>query len=229
MTNLKTEVQAEIGLASSGTEDTLLTIWLNRAVRDVLRRTHCYVDTLTITESAGTSDYTLSAAIIAVKSFRWDSADGSTHSYPERVPLTEIERLRAASDSVSSQYPAAYYAVTGTKLSVWPTPSAADTITAWYVPKPTEMSSGSHDTSNATYGGIPEEYTDAIVLYAEWKASSYRNNRSPDQIDYYRQRYEDECKRIRKDVVGKGGRLGRAVLHPSRRRFPVANDRYPAW
>jgi hypothetical protein len=51
---MKAEVQAVIGLADTGTEDTLLQGWLNDGVIDVLLRTQCYVTDATMTETSGT-------------------------------------------------------------------------------------------------------------------------------------------------------------------------------
>lgn len=228
---MENEVQSVIGLASSGNDKTLVDGWLNDGVVDVLLRTECYVTSATMTETSGTGDYTLDTAMLIVKSLRWSAADGSSDSYPQRVPVTEIERLRAATSTTdTTSTPASAYAVNGSNLlMVWPTPTAADTITVYYVPRPTAMSSASHDPSNATYGGVPAEFHKAIVLYAKWWAGDFADDQSSAQGERYKQLYEDEIKRIRKYKVLHGGRLGRSLFRPSRRRGVIHNDQYPSW
>jgi hypothetical protein len=226
---MKAEVQAVIGLQDTAIEDTLLQGWLNDGVVDVLLRTQCYVTDATMTETSGTGDYTLDPGILIARSLRWTSTGGSS-SYPARVANEEIERLRSAASTVSTTYPAAAYAVIGANvLKVYPTPGAADTITIFYVPRPTAMSDVADDPSSEDFGGIPAEYHKAVVLYAEWKAADYRDDQSSAQGERYRQTYEDEVKRIRKYVTLHGGRLGKAVVHPSRRRTGSARDRDPGW
>lgn len=195
----------------------------------MLDRTECYVTSKTLTEVDGTADYDLKADLtldaLSVKSLRWATATMSF--YAERVPPQEIEHMRAANTVISlAAYPAAKYAVAGSNLlMVWPTPTSADTITAYYVPRPTVMSSDAHDPSTTTYGGIPAEFHKAIVQYACWQGWDYNNN--PAQATRYQQLYELEIKRIRKYVAKHGGPRGRAIFHPTRRRYPHRNDVYP--
>ena len=59
-------VAAETGLNAT---DDQTQIWrrLNEAVRDVLRRTHCYVSTTTASLTSGSGDYTLDAGVLAIQ------------------------------------------------------------------------------------------------------------------------------------------------------------------
>jgi hypothetical protein len=145
-----------------------------------------------------------------VKSLRWSTSGGSS-TYAERVPNEEIERLRAAATTVATGYPAVYYAIVGANvLKVYPTPSAADTITVFYVPRPTAMSAAQRPVRHHLRRRARRSIHKAIVLYAEWQAADYRDDESSSQGERYRQLYEDEIKRIRRYVTLHGGRLGKA-------------------
>lgn len=228
LSELETSVAGETGFnLTLDADKALVDRRLNQAVRKVLLDTRCYVTTATMDETSGTGDYMLDTDILLVVALQW-STSTATYSMPERVSPEEILRLRASASSVSSAYPAAVYAVAGSNLlMVWPTPSSADTVTAVYVPRPTEMTADAHDPSNVTYGGIPAEYHDAIEFHAMWRLGSYADDQSSAQGERYRQLYDNEVKEIRKAVRAHGGRPGRAVLHPSRRRLPSRNDVYP--
>lgn len=219
LTQLETNVGSELGLDYTGADKTLLDQRLNQAVRRVLLDTMCYVTSATMSESAGAGDYTLDSNILRVVGWQW-SGTNSLYSVPQRTSVPEILRLRSAAQASSTTYPASFYAVSGSNLlMVYPTPAAADTITIYYVPKPTEMSSASHDPSSATYGGIPVEYHDAIEFYALWRLASFADDSSSAQGERYHQLYDAEIKRIRKEVRWHGGAPPKAVANPRRRRL----------
>lgn len=234
MANFRTSISAELGLSTTaaGADETEVDRRVNEGVVDVLLRTGCYVASATMAETSGAGDYTLPTACLWVKAFQWSNTGGS-YSMPARVSPEEILRLRAWAGTTGSALPASAYAVAGsTLLMVYPVPSAADTITVYYVPRPTAMSSGTHDPSNATYGGIPSEFHPAVEMYALWRLASMTDDQSSGQGERYRIEYEGQdgkggmIARIRGQVYRKGGRPGRAQLGPSRRRHPAHNDTY---
>lgn len=159
--------------------------------------------------TANQGDYTLDTGILWVKG--WSFGSGSTTLSPERVSIDEILRLRAATSTPSS--PAYRYAVEGSDLlMIWPTPSGVSTITIYYVPRPTSMSSGTHDPSNATYGGVPLEYHPVVESYALWKLASADDDESSGQGQRYKDDYLEGIGKIRKYVAKKGGALPRAKV-----------------
>src|SRR5574337_1796552 len=85
-------------------------------------------------------------------------------------------------------------------FAVWPTPTTADTLDVYYVPQPTEMSDGSHDPSNATYGGIQTAYHKAIELWALSQGSDHEHEQRTQQGVTYEQRFELYIKRINQAV-----------------------------
>ena len=62
----------------------------------------------------------------------------------------------------------------------------------WAVIRPTKMTDDSHTPSTDAYGGLPDEYHDAIFLYACWKASSYADDESGAMGERYRSAYEGQ-------------------------------------
>jgi hypothetical protein len=184
---------------------------------DVLLRTSCSVVSATMSETSGDADYTLDAAILRVVAWDWKSATSTSNTLiPERVSVEELLWRRAY--PVDTSFPASAYAFAGNTLMVYPTPSAADTITVYYVPRPTTLSTGSDSPDE-----IPAEHHIAVEMYALWRLASMNDDQSSGQGERYRLLYEGQdgdtgmLARIRRDVNRKGGRHGRAQLNPSRR------------
>jgi hypothetical protein len=124
-----------------------------------------------------------------------------------------------ASASSSTTGTGRYYAHDGSLWSFYPALVAGDIVTVYYIPRPTEMSSGSHDPATETYGNIPVEYHPALLEYAAWKMADYDDDGSSQQGLIYQQNYERLVRQALKTQRGKAGRtLGRAVLG----RRPVA-------
>ena len=222
LTNLRTRVYSRLGLdsTSSGNDETETTAYLNEAIVDILLQTDCYVTSTTIALSAGTSDYTLSASIIKIKEASVTS--GNNTYRVEQVSPSDILDMRRGNTSSS---PSTFYAIDGANLlMVFPTPSASDTMTVYQVPRPTSMSSGAHDSSNATYGGIPDEFAPAIAAYTCWKMADREDDRTSQNGQLYFAEYQEYwIPKIRKYVNTKGN----VALPPARlkrRRRWVANN-----
>lgn len=224
LTNLRTRVYSRLGLdsTSSGTDETETTAYLNEAVVDILLQTGVYVTTTTISLSASTADYTLSSAIIRIKEAYLTS--GGQNYRIEQISPAELLDRRLGNGSSSS--PALFYAIDGgNTLLVYPTPAASGTITIYHVPRPTSMSSGSHDSSNATYGGVPDEFSPAIVAYACWKLGDREDDRTSNNGQTYFAEYQEYwIPKIRKYTNLKGNvRLPPIGLNRGRRKL-VAHD-----
>lgn len=222
LTTLQGNVAGRLGLnnvvAASGGDRDYITGWLNEGVIDVLRRTHCYVKEAAMTMTANVSDFTLDAAILAIDELYVTSGG---QGYPlEPRPARSVIRMRLSSTTSS---PCRYYALLGNNLlTFYPTPSANDTLTVFYVPRPTAMSSGSDDPSSTTFGGIPSEYHPAVECYAMWKAAAYKKDQASAQGERYRIEYEGQdghggrVAGIKRDLSHKAGRpLGYFMVPPS--------------
>jgi hypothetical protein len=96
------------------------------------------------------------------------------------------------------------------------------TLTVYYVPRPTPMSSDSHDPSNATYGGIPKEHHKALEFYALWQGADYDDDSTSQQGDRYFGQYQMWLGKMKKNQKFKGGnRMPKATLG---RKVTLASD-----
>lgn len=213
LAQFRTRISAKLGLDNSASGDqTLIDDWVNEGYEDVLLRTRCKVSSATMDLTAGTADYTLPTDILAA--IDMDIAT-STDTFPlVRTDAEDILRRRRASTSTDS--PSRFYAVEGSNLLlVYPTPSAADTITIYYVPRPTALSATSDEPSD-----IPSEFHKAIEFYALAEGADYDDDASSAQGERYRILYEQKLFELRKSMRWKGGRR-LAPASVGRRRIPA--------
>ena len=221
-------MQNKLGLdtTASSTEETLVDRWLNEGVVDVLLRARVNVNCGDLTLTADTWKYTLPTTALAIQDIIYTAEDGTTGTWV-RVTPADILRFRTATPATGSRV--RYYALNGNDLlMVYPTPSSADTLTIYYVPRPTAMSASSHDPSNETYGGIPSEYHKAIELFALAQAAEYTDHQPSQFGARYKAEYEGKLVEIKRAIRHKGGRsLGPAIVGKSR---PLVgnNSQYPA-
>jgi hypothetical protein len=208
---LKTRVSKTLGLdeTASGADDTVLAYELNDAVRQFLLDTHCNVNRSETTIAAETDDSEIATSVMLILDIQVTS--GSVVGLPERTTPAEILRMRRSSTGSTG---ARYYALQGNDLLMWyPALAVGDVVLTYYVPLPTEMSSGSHDPATETYGGIPVAYHPALIEYAKWKMADYDDDGSSQMGVVYQAEYERLVRKYRKAMRGKGGRsLGRAVV-----------------
>ena len=205
--------------SAAGDDRNLIDTWLNEGVREILVRTHCYTAATTVETTADEWQYDMSSNIMFVKLI-W--RDGET-SDMIRVSPDEIIDLRRTNSGSGSML---RWAMAGTNmLMLWPTPTAAYTISLVYVPRPTEMASNEHDPSNPTYGGIPVEYHKAIELWALSNASDHEHEGRTQSGQKYLVEFEAYIARIRAGVNRKAGRLPRA--RTGLRRPITDNSTYP--
>lgn len=221
LSDFRTRVSAKTGLETTAgsTELALIDSWANEAVRDILIRTHCFIDRGTMTTTAGERDYDLPTSILAIVEFLGPDTNAVDRPLLRLSPI-EILRERAQSSTTNQAYVTKYAVQGSNQLLLYPTPASTMTLTIYYVPKPTEMSGGSHDPSTATYGGIPSEWHKAIEYYMLWQAGDYDDDSSSGQGERYRLLYEGSggeggyIKKIRESIKRKGSRRGtRAVVN----------------
>lgn len=226
LANFRTRISARVGLdtTAAGAEEVLVDSWVNEGVREVLLRTHCYVKCIDLTLTSSSWKYDLPTTALTLK-----KVIGPENRPVEVVTPTELFELRLADSAASSvPYRVAFYG--SNLLLIWPTPSSAAVLEAFYVPKPTEMSTGTHDPSNTTYGGIPTEFHHAIELWALAKASDYgHEQRTQNGLKYMAEFDQYILKVVRPAVMRKGGQLGRIRVGPRRGRYRPANDVDYSW
>lgn len=221
------KVQMKLGLDStaSSSEETQLIAWINEGVIDVLLRARVNVNSATMSLSAGAGDYTLDSTTLAIQDVSYTTASGTTGRLT-RVTPDDILRFRTATPATGAQV--GYYALSGHDLlMVYPTPSSADSLTIYYVPRPTALSATANDPSSETYGGIPSEYHKAIELYALAQAAEYTDHQPSQFGARYQAMYESKLLEIKRAMRHKGGRsLGPATVG-KRGSLVGANSQYP--
>ena len=204
LADIRNEVTRVIGLDSTaaGTDELLLDAWANEAVVDILLETRCYVASATTDVTVDEGDYTLDSDILHVVDVHL--ASGGVKYRLKHVSPQQLLDMRV-SDNAEAASPVTHFAVVGSNLlMVYPIPSTADTMTIYYVPRPTAMSTGTNDPSTTTYGGIPTEFHRAIVKYVEAEAADYRDDATSQQGDRYRADYGRWLSKIHKFVNQKG-------------------------
>lgn len=198
-------VSDKTGLSdATGTADrTFLTRVANRSVREVLLDARPYVVAGTITLTAGTTEYQLETAL-GQNLLSLEGYVQTSDAVRSLTVVTEQELLERRQVSPSGG-PARRFTLVGNNLLIVdPEPGAGETWTVYYVPYPTEMSSGSHDPSNTTYGGIPAEFHRAIECYM--LAETYERLHDQEAAVLWRQKYDEEIVRTRKRLRRRAGR-----------------------
>lgn len=151
--DLQTSVIAKLRLDSTADLQKVKD-YLNRAYAETCIETEALQDVTTQALTAGTYSYSVPSAVVRIKQMTVTST-GSVQSRP-LVPVS-VEQLLEWQSQYANPAQAygnvTHYAVIGlSKILVWPTPQAADTLNIWYVKQPTALSA-SGDTPS-----IPEPY-----------------------------------------------------------------------
>jgi hypothetical protein len=235
------EVSRSLGLDDTVASDELILMqrWCNRGIVDVLEKTKCYVDIGTMQLQSGVTDYRIDTNILAVDNITVPDLLNNPREL-DVIDMTDLlQYLGGAVVGTDAPWKAA---IEGTLLRVAPAPSSAITLTYFYVPRPSPITADgttaqdATDPSTATYGGIPPEYHDAIMMYMTWRAAEYNQQGG----GFYRGHafapgsafkgiYDDRIASIKKAYRKKAGRglhAGR-VGYPDRQSAPTRNDVYP--
>jgi hypothetical protein len=206
LATLRSSVSAKLGLdnTAGSAEQVLTDSWCNEAVVEILLRTHCTVETGNMTTTANVWDYQLDTDILAMRDIWREDAQGAIDPV---LRLSEQEILDLHRSATSSNASYTRYAVSGANLLlIWPKPSAVYTLNLLYVPRPTVMSSASHDPSSLTFGRIPTEFHKAIEYYALWQGGEYDESKSSQGGERYRALFENYLASvIRPAMRRKGG------------------------
>lgn len=162
---------------------------LYRGTIDLLARTRCVARCVHLHTQAGVDVYTLDHNILSLV----DVEDGATR--------------RARRDQHS--WSPTFTLIRSDILRLNPGPSEDGQVDVWAVLLPQQMVNNDDSPGEEAFGAIPEEYQDAIVLYALWQGSDYSDEQSGSQGERYRILYEGQ--------EGRGGRLAQIRSSVNRR------------
>lgn len=227
LSDFRRRVSKTLGIENTTSGDqTEIDEAVNEGVLDILRISNVTVEKGTTTLTADVEDYTLDTDILRIIDLYVTGSDSRTYSW-EQLAVPELLRLRRTNSDLTDTV--RYYALAGSStLLVYPTPSTADEVTIYYVPRPTEMTDAAHDPSTATYGGIPREFHRGIELYALWRMADLNDDVSSEQGERYRALYEKFAAEINRDTSRKGGaRMPQARTSRPRVTLRNRNDIYP--
>jgi hypothetical protein len=190
MTNkqLRDRVVKEIGLQdiTDYDETAMVNDFIYDGIVDILARTRCTVRCVHLKTKAGEAEYTLDHSILG---------------------LVEVQDPRARRDE---KYAPSFTLIRSDILVLQPTPSEDGEVDVWAVVRPAKMTADGDSPSTESFGGIPDEYHDAIFYYAAWHAASYADDESATMGDRYRTLYEGQDARggklqLIKQLVNKRG------------------------
>jgi len=193
------QVQAWLGLQLMDDYDETLPIQnaIYRGTIDLLARTRCVARCVHLHYQANQGVYTLDHKILALV----DVEDGATRrarrdqtGYNPAFATTVVYPAGVTADT-----PFTFTLIRSDLFRINPTPTSDGVFDVWAVLLPTQMAADSDSPSDESHGAIPEEYQDAIVLYALWQMADYGDDATGQQGERYRIQYEGQDMR--------GGRL----------------------
>jgi hypothetical protein len=177
--------------------------WINGVYAEVCVETEAVQENSQMSLTAGQSTYTMASTVIRVKQM-YVTAAGSGQSRP-LVPtsLEQILEWSAANGAnTTSQGQVTHFACWGVAdITFYPTPTAADVITVYYVTLPTFLS-GDGDLSVLT-----EPYaSNCLTEGAAYQAAKFLKD--PDAL-LYRQEYDASLKAFRGNLSRRNGSMTR--------------------
>lgn len=205
----RTRVSSKAGLdnTASSTEQVLMDGWINEGVIETLLALKCYVIPANMATTAGSADYQLDAGILDIQNIFVTDVSSQQWSMQPVAP-DEILYMRRA--STASSAPPRFFALNGANLlMLYPTPNEVDTLTIYYVPRPTPLAAASDDPSTAALGGIPVEFHKLIEWWALSEAGDFSDSATKQMGAFYLQKFAAKVKDYRRRQLMKGGKLPR--------------------
>jgi hypothetical protein len=125
---------------AAGADEVEIDRRVNEGATDFMLRTGIKVQEGNPTLTADEGDYTLDTDILDIMDVY--ATSGSQDYRMERISVPELLEMRRGASAMVG--PARYYATAGANLlMVYPTPTGADELTVYFVPRPVTLSVGS--------------------------------------------------------------------------------------
>lgn len=212
---LKTRVSRVVGFGLGIDDDALdetefLEELVGEAILDILSRTRVHIRKGEATLDAGVSEFDVDKQILRMHGLRRGN-----------VLLDEQPREELSGSG---------FAFAGLSRLILGAPAGGgETLTFWYTPMPTPMTSDAHDPSDYLYGRIPPQHHKSILDYMCWHASDKAGDTQTNRGERYRILYEgqdglgslgSDLGRIKVAVNVRGG-----VTQVRRRQAVLASER----
>ena len=119
-------------------------VWLNNGMVDIVLRSHCLEDTESIDLATDTLEYSITSTYITVKSVYYTDASGTKKGLIKGSPMS-VGNVEDVSEPV-------FWYDWGGKVGIYPTfTRTTETITVYYVTRPTAITSSDNVTTPAIY------------------------------------------------------------------------------
>jgi hypothetical protein len=162
---------------------------LHEGTIDLLARTKCVARCLHLRVKAGIDEYQLDHSVLALV----DVEDGL-------LPKARRDQ---------TDYSPSFTLIRADMLRLEPAPETDDVIDSWAVMRPAQMSDDADSPGFEDFGAIPDEFQDAIILYALWKLAEYANDQPSVVGERFRVLYEGQD--------GRGGRISQIKMAVNKR------------
>ena len=206
---LHDRVVNEIGLQDieDYDETTLVDDLIHQGAIDILARTRCTVRCVHLKTKKDEGVYVLDHSILGLV----DIEDGHMPKYrrDEQGHPSGYIGIVVYPSGYNDSRRQTFTLIRSDLLRIDPAPAEDGELDVWAVVRPTKMDSDDDSPSDSQFGGIPEEYHDAIFFYACWHGASYADDESAGQGERYRQLYEGQDSR--------GGRIAQIKMLVNKR------------
>jgi len=201
--DLQTAVKAELRLDPGTSDDQKIKDTINIAYAQAVVELEANVPSTPLSTAmvAGTATYTLDPTIARVVQMYLVPTGGTQSREPlYRVSLDEILRLRAygGDTQVPSTYPDRYALSGLSRLDLWPTPAAADSLKTVYVALPTALS------GNTDVPILGEPYGSQVIFFGAC-AERLATFKDDPRLDYYREKQQEWMAKYREHLDQRAG------------------------
>lgn len=179
--------------------------WINQIYADACIETQASITAATMVLTANEPTYTLPAALIRITDIFVSPVSGTQYGPLEPVTLAQILRWRTGQGGANTTSGSVtHYCRRGINLvDFYPTPSSADTLTVYYVERPTSLS------QDADTPELPEPYASKVLEYGALAEGA--DFKMDPREQEYRGLYQDWLRRLQVHLNVAGGGVAKQI------------------